>query len=67
VEGKTTTLEVHPTIESESTFLLKFFMPELLVKLVEDGAVKQEVVINNRVESSIGWNDYTGPLKFTAE
>jgi hypothetical protein len=67
VEGKTTTLEVHPTIESESTFLLKFFMPELLVKLVEDGAVKQEVVINNRVESSIAWNDYTGPLKFTAE
>jgi hypothetical protein len=67
VEGKATTLEVHPTIESESTFLLKFFMPELLVKLVEDGAVKQEVVINNRVESSIAWNDYTGPLKFTAE
>ena len=67
VEGKTTTLEVHPVIESESTFLLKFFMPELLVKLVEDGAVKQEVVINNRVESSIAWNDYSGPLKFTAQ
>lgn len=66
-EGKTTTLEVHPVIESESTFLLKFFMPELQVKLVEDGAVKQEVVINNRVESSIAWNDYSGPLKFTAE
>lgn len=66
-EGKTTTLEVHPVIESESTFLLKFFMPELQVKLVEDGAVKQEVVINNRVESSIAWNDYNGPLKFTAE
>ena len=66
-EGKTTTLEVHPVIESESTFLLKFFMPELQVKLVEDGAIKQEAVINNRVESSIAWNDYSGPLKFTAE
>lgn len=66
-EGKTTTLEVHPVIESESTFLLKFFMPELQVKLVEDGAVKQETVINNRVDSSIAWNDYNGPLKFTAE
>jgi hypothetical protein len=67
VEGKTTTLEVHPTIESESTFLLKFFMPELQVKLVEEGVVKQEAVINNRVESSIAWNDYNGPLKFTTE
>jgi len=66
-EGKTTTLEVHPVIESESTFLLKFFLPELQVKLVEDGAVTQEAVINNRVESSIAWNDYSGPLKFTAE
>jgi len=65
-EGKTTTLEVHPVIESESTFLLKFFLPELRVKLIEDGAVKQEVVINNRVDSSIAWNDYSGPLKFTA-
>lgn len=65
-EGKTTTLEVHPVIESESTFLLKFFMPELQLKLVEDGAIKQEAVINNRVESSIAWNDYSGPLKFTA-
>jgi hypothetical protein len=58
---------VHPTIESESTFLLKFFMPELQVKLVEEGVVKQEAVINNRVESSIAWNDYNGPLKFTTE
>lgn len=64
VEGKTTTLEVHPVIESETTFLLKFFLPELIVKVVDDGVVRQEVVINNRTESSIAWNDYSGPLKF---
>lgn len=67
VEGKTTTLEVHPTIQSESTFLLKFFMPQLLVKVVEDGAARQELVINERTDKSIAWNDYHGPLKFTAE
>jgi hypothetical protein len=66
-EGRTTTLEVHPTIQSESTFLLKFFMPQLLVKVVEDGVVRQELVINERTDKSIAWNDYSGPLKFTAE
>ncbi|MGQ0383680.1 MAG: hypothetical protein ACT4UP_03200 [Gammaproteobacteria bacterium] len=64
VEGKATTLEVHPTIQSESTFLLKFFIPELLVKVVEDGTVKQELVVNDRKDGSIAWNDYNGPLKF---
>ncbi|HEY7753227.1 MAG TPA: hypothetical protein VH856_05385 [Steroidobacteraceae bacterium] len=66
-EGKSTTLEVHPTIQSESTFLLKFYMPQLLVKLVEDGVVRQELVINERTDKSIAWNDYHGPLKFTVE
>lgn len=62
--GGTTTLEVRPTIQKHSTFLVKFFTPELLVKVIEDGAVKTERVINDRTESSIAWEDYKGPLKF---
>ncbi|SRR6266571_1725781 len=62
--GGTTTLEVRPTIQKHSTFLVKFFTPELLVKVIEDGAVKSERVINDRTDSSVAWEDYKGPLKF---
>jgi len=64
VGGKTTTIEVSPTIQKKSTFFIKFFTPELLVKIIEDGVVKKEGVINERTDKSIGWDDYQGPLKF---
>lgn len=67
VAGKTTTLEVYPAIRKTSTFLLKFYTPDLLVKVIEDGVFKSEHVINARTDSSIAWDDYNGPLKFTAE
>lgn len=67
VAGKTTTLEVYPAIRKSSTFLLKFYMPDLLVKVIEDGAQKSEHVINARTDASIAWDDYDGPLKFTVE
>jgi len=62
--GGTTTIEVHPTIRKERTFFLKFFLPELLVKVDEDGTVTGQKVINERTEASIAWDDYKGPLKF---
>ncbi len=64
IAGKTTTVEVNPTIQKKSTFFIKFFTPELLVKIIEDGTVKAELVINERKDASIAWEDYNGPLKF---
>jgi hypothetical protein len=62
--SRTTTIEVEPTIRKESTFFLKFYIPELLVRVIEDGSVKSESVINNRTDKSVAWEDYKGPLKF---
>jgi len=64
VAGKQTTIEVSPTIQKKSTFFIKFFTPELVVKVIEDGVVKREGVINERTDASIAWDDYQGPLKF---
>ena len=62
--GKTTVIEVQPTIHKKSTFFVKFFIPELLVKLTQDGVVQSEQVINERTEKSIPWEQYKGSLKF---
>lgn len=66
--GKTTILEILPTMQkqSKSSFLvsLKMFMPDLKLKVIEDGVVKAEGVISQKTSSSVAWNDYTGPLKF---
>jgi hypothetical protein len=64
VAGKTTTIDVHPTIQKKSTFFVKFFTPELLVRVIEEGSVKTERVINERTDASIAWEDYNGLLKF---
>jgi hypothetical protein len=62
--GGTTTLETSPVIRKKNTFLLKFFIPELSVKVVEDGQTKDEKVVNVRDDHSTGWDDYSGTLKF---
>jgi hypothetical protein len=67
--GKTTTLEISPSFvaESQSRVFLKFtmFLPDLKVRVLEDGAQKgDDVVISRRTEKSVAWDDYKGPLKF---
>jgi hypothetical protein len=67
--GKTTTLEIFPTYleESKSRFLAKLtmFLPELKVRVLEDGMPKgEDLVISRRTDKSVAWNDYHGPLKF---
>ncbi|MGC2619121.1 MAG: hypothetical protein WA414_08795 [Acidobacteriaceae bacterium] len=67
--GKTTTLEVTPIYEAESHYRfiakLTILLPDLKVRIVEDGATKvDDIVINRRTEKSVAWNDYHGPLKF---
>ncbi|MFP5286134.1 MAG: hypothetical protein ACLGI9_10390, partial [Thermoanaerobaculia bacterium] len=55
-EGRTTTIEVQPTIRKHSTWALNIFMPDLIVRVVEDGAVRAEGVINERTKASIAWD-----------
>lgn len=62
--GATTTLETAPVIRKKNTFLLKFFIPELSVKVVENGQTKEEKVVNVRDEHSTAWDAYEGTLKF---
>jgi hypothetical protein len=67
--GKTTTLDISPVIIPEAQWKgfarLSVFMPELRVRVIEDGEPKgEEVPINRRGDHSVAWNAYHGPLKF---
>ncbi|HVY63999.1 MAG TPA: hypothetical protein VHH11_04175 [Gammaproteobacteria bacterium] len=67
VAGKTTVLEADPVIKKHNTFFLKFFIPEIQVKVVADGAPAGDAVINTRGDASVPWPQYDGPLKFRAK
>jgi hypothetical protein len=67
--GKTTTLEIYPIYVAESQWRvlakLTVFIPDLKVRVLEDGTPNgEDVVINRRTAKSVAWNDYHGPLKF---
>jgi hypothetical protein len=64
--GERTELQVLPVIRKKSTFLLKFFIPELTVKVIENGDAGEERSVNLRDEHSVAWDEYSGPLKFVA-
>lgn len=64
--GKTTLLEFLPTIQKQAKgawVRLKLYIPDLRVRVIEDGVVKADSVISLRTSSSVAWDDYTGPLK----
>lgn len=63
-EDKTTVLEISPNIEKSRSLFLKVYMPDLLLKIIENGQVKIEKSISQKYETSINWDDYDGPLKF---
>lgn len=63
-EDKTTVLEITPNIEKSKTLFLKVYLPDLLLKIVENNQFKIEKSISQKYETSINWNDYDGPLKF---
>ena len=63
-EGKTTTLEILPIIEKSRSLMLKMYMPNLIVKVIENDEVKAEKSVSEKTENSIEWNDYEGELKF---
>jgi hypothetical protein len=65
--GKTTVLEAYPVIRKHNTFFLKFFIPEIEVKVIADGVAAGDAVINTRGDKSVAWSEYTGPLKFKAK
>lgn len=61
--GRTTLLEVTPVVRAHSEAFVEYPMPELLVKVTEDGVVGAEVVINERTGASVPWDNYEGSLK----
>jgi hypothetical protein len=65
--GETTVLEVSSVIRKENTFFLKFFIPEVSVSVVANGVGFEAQPINIRGDSSVAWDDYSGPLKFVAK
>ena len=65
--GKTTVLEAYPAIRRHNTFFLKFFIPEIEIKVIVDGVAADDAVINTRGDKSVPWTEYTGPLKFKAQ
>jgi hypothetical protein len=65
--GKTTVLDVASVIRKENTFFLKFFVPEITVRVLTDGVANDAVAINIRDDRSVAWADYAGPLKFVAQ
>lgn len=65
---KTTIIEILPMIikDAKSNFSvkIKMYMPNFITKIIEDGNLKAEKIIDLRNENSIAWDDYQGPLKF---
>ena len=59
--------EVSSAIRKENTFLLKFFVPEVSVNVIANGAGVDTVPINLRGDMSIAWDDYSGTLKLVAK
>ncbi|GAB2670264.1 hypothetical protein [Arenimonas aestuarii] len=66
-EGKTTTVEINPIIRKDMTFLIKWYVPALMTRVVTEDGAGEEVAINLRSDQSLPWRDYSGPLKFTAK
>jgi hypothetical protein len=64
--GGTTTLRIRPVIRKQGTLFLKFYMPELMATVEQDGGTTAEVSLNAESEKSTKWDDYAGDLKFKA-
>ena len=64
--GKTTTLEVVPEVHRHKTFTLQMAIPELRVRVIEDGVEVGTGLLCRRTETAVAWDDYSGPLKFRA-
>jgi hypothetical protein len=62
--GETTLLEVAPVVRAHAQAFVKYPLPELRVKVTEDGVAGDEAVINERTGTSVPWDNYEGSLKF---
>jgi hypothetical protein len=65
--GKTTTLSINPVIRRDNALMVNFWMPTLLATVIDEIGRSEEKALNVRGETSIGWPQYHGPLKFVAE
>lgn len=65
--GQVTTLNIRPMIYKDATFAVNFWMPTLLASVAAGAESGPETALNKRIESSIRWPYYRGPLKFIAK
>lgn len=65
--GKTTTLSINPVIYKDATFAVNFWIPTLMASVVTEAGASEAKALNKRVDTSIAWPQYTGPLKFVAK
>lgn len=67
--GKTTTVVITPNYKTQSAWFRlskeTMYIPEVSVQVLMDGTPTGEaVVVNKRMDKSVAWDDYKGPLKF---
>ena len=67
--GKTTTVVIAPNYKPQSAWFRlskeTIYIPEVSVQVLMDGTPAGEaVVVNRRMDKSVTWDDYKGPLKF---
>lgn len=65
--GKTTTININPVIYKDAAFVVNFWVPTLMASVQSEGGATDATALNTRTEASIGWPQYTGPLKFVAK
>lgn len=65
--GQTTTLHIKPVIYKDATFAVNFWMPTLMASVATADGTATETALNKRIETSIAWPQYKGPLKFVAK
>lgn len=61
--GEKTTVEIQPQFVKTGK-LVKVFIPRLHTRILVDNTEQAKSLINERTESSVAWDDYSGPLKF---
>ena len=63
--GKTTTLVIDPVFYKDSAFIVDFWVPTMMASIKETDAEGADAKpLNKRVDQSIAWPQYNGPLKF---
>jgi len=62
--GKSTEIIILPVYQKDVIWSHQLYLPDLYMKVFEEGKEIIEYQIDKKTEKSILWSDYKGPLKF---